>query len=82
MSRDGCLDLPCGAMGLSAVCDCGIPDHTHLLFSFVEHFWFFVFRVILSCLFLAALWPPAGKGLTFWLSCMLCFCSSLSHIVS
>ena len=29
MSRDGCVALPCGAMGLSAVCDCGIPDHTH-----------------------------------------------------
>ena len=23
--------LPHGAMGWSAVCDCGIPDHTHLL---------------------------------------------------
>ena len=36
-----------------------------------------VFRVILSFLFLAALWSPAGKGLTFWLSyfrCFLCFC--------
>ena len=29
----------------------------------------FVF-VILSCLFLATLWSPAGKGLTSWLSCM------------
>ena len=29
----------------------------------------FVF-VILSCLFLAALWLPAGKGLTSWLSCV------------
>ena len=26
--------------------------------------------VMLSCLFLAALWSPAGKGLTSWLSCM------------
>ena len=26
--------------------------------------------VILSCLFLASLWSPAGKGLTSWLSCM------------
>ena len=24
MSRDGRVALPCGAMGLSAVCDCGI----------------------------------------------------------
>ena len=30
--RDGCLALPRGAMGLSSVCDCGISDHTHLLF--------------------------------------------------
>ena len=26
------LVLPHDATGLSAVCDCGIPDHTHLLF--------------------------------------------------
>ena len=32
MSREGLAALPCGAMGLSAVCDCGFPDHTHLLF--------------------------------------------------
>ena len=32
VSRVGCAALPRGAMGLSAVCDCGIPDHTHLLF--------------------------------------------------
>ena len=24
--------LPCGAMSWSAACDCGISDHTHLLF--------------------------------------------------
>ena len=29
--------------------------------------------VVLSCLFLAALWSPAGKELTSWLSCTLCF---------
>ena len=29
--------------------------------------------VVLSCLFLAALWSPAGKGLTSWLSRVLCF---------
>ena len=28
---------------------------------------------MLSCLFIAALWPPAGKGLTSWLSCVWCF---------
>ena len=28
---------------------------------------------MLSCLFFAALWSPAGKELTSWLSCVLCF---------
>ena len=32
VSHDCCVALPHGATGLSAVCDCGIPDHTHLLF--------------------------------------------------
>ena len=42
MPRDFSVALPRGAMGLSAVCDCGISDHTHLLFflyhveSFIE----------------------------------------------
>ena len=29
--------------------------------------------VVLSCLFLVALWSPAGKELTSWLSCVFCF---------
>ena len=50
MSRDGCVALTRGAMGLFAVCDCQyihitiyvcdyyFPDHTHLLFLvFVEY---------------------------------------------
>ena len=32
----------------------------------------FVFA-LLSCLFIAALWSPTGKGLASWLSCVLCF---------
>ena len=27
---------------------------------------------MLSCLFIAALWSPAGKGIASWLSCVLC----------
>ena len=27
------VTLPHGAVGWSLVCDCGIPDHTHLLFG-------------------------------------------------
>ena len=40
--------------------------------------------VMLSCLFIAAFWSCAGKGLTSWLSCMWCFLVflSLSHVVS
>ena len=40
--------------------------------------------VILSCLFLEALWWPARKGPTSWLSCIWCFLVflSLSHMVS
>ena len=34
---------------------------------------FMLVCVVLSCLFLVALWSPAGKGLTYWLSCLLCF---------
>ena len=29
--------------------------------------------IMLSCMYISALWSPAGKGLTFWLSCMWCF---------
>ena len=29
--------------------------------------------VVLWCLFLVALWSPAGEGLTSWLSCLLCY---------
>ena len=29
--------------------------------------------VALSCLYLVAVWPSAGKGLTSWLSCLLSF---------
>ena len=45
--------------------------------SFVDPFCYLCFifiLIMLSCLLLAALWSPAGKGLTSWLSCMLCFC--------
>ena len=45
-------------------------------------FLLFVFRVCLSLL--AALWSPAGKGLTSKLSCMWCFlvCLLLSYNLS
>ena len=37
MSRDCCVAFPRGVMGLSAVCDCDISDHTHFLFLGVIH---------------------------------------------
>ena len=41
----------------------------------VLHFWimFRVNFVMLHCLFNGALWSPAGKALTSWLSCMWSF---------
>ena len=41
----------------------------------MDHFCYlcFVF-VMLSCLFIAALWSPAGKGLTFWLLLVMFYC--------
>ena len=39
--------------------------------------------VMLKYLFIAALWSPAGKGLTSWLSVVIFIASlSLSHVVS
>ena len=52
--------------------------------SFVDHFCYLCFVLVMfSCLFIAALWLPAGKGLISWLSCMYCFIVflSLSHVV-
>ena len=34
--------------------------------------------VMLSCLFVTALWSPAGKGLASWLSCFIIYVSCLS----
>ena len=54
---------------------------------FFGSFLLFMLHVVvamLSFLFLAALWSLAGKGLTSWLSCVLCFLLflPLSHMVS
>ena len=38
--------------------------------------------VILSRLFIAALWPPAGKRLSSWLLCVMSVILSLFHVVS
>ena len=53
--------------------------------SFLDHFCYLcIVFVMLSCLFIAALWSPDGKGLAFWLSSILRFIVflSLSHVVS
>ena len=51
--------------------------------SFVDLFYSYFVFAILSCLCLAALWSPAGKGLTSWLSCIRHFVVLLllSHTV-
>ena len=38
MSRDGFVALPCGAIGLSAVCNCGITRSYSLTISVTCHF--------------------------------------------
>ena len=41
----------------------------------MDHFCYlcFVF-VVFSCLFIVALWCPAGQGLITWLSCVMFYC--------
>ena len=40
----------------------------------MAHFCYLCFAfVMLSCMFIVALWSPAGKGLTPLLSCVRCF---------
>ena len=55
-----------------------------LLFYLYLCFVFNFFFVILTCLFLAALWSPTGKGLASWPYCIWCFLLllSLSNMVS
>ena len=37
----------------------------------MDHIYYICFVFVLfSCLFIAALWSPAGKGMTSWLSCI------------
>ena len=36
MSRDCCVAIPLGAMGLSAVCDCDISQSYSLLFGVIH----------------------------------------------
>ena len=52
--------------------------------SCVDHLWYlWLVFVMLSHQFIAALWSPAGKGLTSWLSFAMFNCVlSLSHVVS
>ena len=49
-------------------------DRSKLIFLLWIIFVFFCFVfVMFSCLFIVALWSPAEKRLTSWLSCMWCF---------
>ena len=51
---------------------------------FVDPFYYlcFVFVCNTYCMFLVALWSPAGKGLTSWFSCMRCFLCFVTFPVS
>ena len=61
---------------------------THKIFfrklTFVDHLCYLcLLFVMLSCLFIAALWSPEGKGLTYWLLfVMFIVILFLSHLVS
>ena len=49
--------------------------------SFVDHLYFFYLALLCfhACLFVDALWSPAGKGLTSWLSFVISICDVVSH---
>ena len=60
-------------------------DHSKAVLLLWIIFGIYVFLfVMLSCLFIASILSPAGKGLTSWLPCMWCFLMFLSvpHVVS
>ena len=58
----------------------------YLVSFLVWHFFcgsdFLCFLCLLWCLFIVAMWSPVGRGLTSWLSCVLYFLVSLSHMES
>ena len=58
-----------------------LTDRSKAVFLLWIFFFLFVFvYAMLSCMFLAAMWSPVGKGQTSWLSCMLCFqCGALGR---
>ena len=76
--------LSLGAMSLSEIV--AFPGHLHLFprrYFFCGSFMFLfclVFAMFCARLFICALWSPAGKGLTSWLSFVVSSVSlSLSH---
>ena len=65
------VTFPCGVLGQVRYIIVPIPDICLLTYFFCGSFCYLcVVSVMLSRLFIAALWSPAGKGLTSWLSCM------------
>ena len=48
MSRECRVALSHDATGLSAVCECGIPDHTHLVLLLHRFPWFVIEHVVLA----------------------------------
>ena len=50
-----------------------VPWRYFFCYHFVIYVSCLYFLIILSCLFLATLWSRAGKGQTYWLSCVRCF---------
>ena len=74
MSREGWAALPCCATGLSAVCDCGISDHTHLLFLGHGTIWCISFGYNLQIIFITFFISRTQSfyGQSEWIEGILC----------
>ena len=71
------MPLPLVVMSWSVVIDtCIFTDHSKavLLFMIIHVIYVLCLLCFPECLFNAALWSPAGKGLTSWLSFMMSNC--------
>ena len=85
MYHECCLAVPRGAMGLSAVCICDFPDHTHLLFFIQYGLLLLYFKDYISKVFMSIsisnclpLQPSLGW---FYNGFQLCFKLSGPHVV-
>ena len=57
-------------------------DHSNVIF-FVDHLHYFCLFLLFfrACLFIDALWSPAWKGLTSWLSLLMSNCEVVTFLL-